>query len=84
MTGKWALAEAMSMLRSRVGVATLRNSLYAIGGYNGHDRLATVEVFDPVRKYWSQVTPMQSTRRLVAVVLTVDEQLKRYLFCYFI
>lgn len=44
LTGKWSPAEAMSMLRSRVGVAVLRNKLYAIGGYNGTERLNTVEV----------------------------------------
>ena len=30
--GRWKDAEAMSMLRSRVGVAVMQNRLYAIGG----------------------------------------------------
>ena len=30
--------------RSRVGVAVMQNRLYAIGGYNGQERLNTVEV----------------------------------------
>ena len=34
MTGQWKLAEAMTMLRSRVGVAVMQNKLFAIGGYN--------------------------------------------------
>ncbi|TRY68576.1 hypothetical protein TCAL_14274 [Tigriopus californicus] len=42
--GRWRNAEAMSMLRSRVGVAVMENRLYAIGGYNGTDRLNTVEL----------------------------------------
>jgi len=33
-TGRWKMAEAMTMLRSRVGVAVMSNKLYAIGGYN--------------------------------------------------
>ena len=41
--GRWKDAEAMSMLRSRVGVAVLKSRLYAIGGYNGSERLNTVE-----------------------------------------
>lgn len=65
VVGRWALAEAMSMLRSRVGVAVMRNRLYAIGGYNGTERLATVEVFDPVKKSWSQVSSMHCKRRFV-------------------
>jgi kelch-like protein 18 len=43
-SGRWRDAEAMSMLRSRVGVAVMQNRLFAIGGYNGQERLNTVEV----------------------------------------
>jgi hypothetical protein len=65
IVGRWQLAEAMSMLRSRVGVAVMRNRLYAFGGYNGCERLSTVEVFDPQKRAWSRVSPMHSKRRLV-------------------
>jgi kelch-like protein 18 len=53
----------MSMLRSRVGVAVMKNRLYAIGGYNGTERLNTVEVFDAISKQWSKVAPMNCKRR---------------------
>lgn len=53
----------MSMLRSRLGVAVLRDKLYAFGGYNGKDRLASVEVYDAVREEWSRVAQMQCKRR---------------------
>lgn len=59
----WTMAPAMSMLRSRLGVAVLRGKLYAFGGYNGKDRLASVEVYDPLKKEWSTVSPMQCKRR---------------------
>lgn len=59
---EWQLAPAMSMLRSRLGVAVLRGKLYAFGGYNGIDRLASVEVYDAVREEWSTVAPMQCKR----------------------
>lgn len=65
IVGRWQLAEAMSMLRSRVGVAVMRNRLYAFGGYNGCERLSTVEVFDPQKRAWSRVSPMHCKRRLV-------------------
>ena len=52
---RWRDAEAMSMLRSRVGVAVMQNRLYAIGGYNGQERLNTVEVFDAQTGRWSKV-----------------------------
>lgn len=62
-TNTWNMAPAMSMLRSRLGVAVLRGKLYAFGGYNGKDRLASVEVYDAVKKEWSTVCPMQCKRR---------------------
>ena len=70
IVGRWQLAEAMTMLRSRVGVAVMRNRLYAFGGYNGSERLSTVEVFDPQKRAWSRVSPMQCKRRLVLFINT--------------
>merc|ERR1719500_1089199 len=66
--GRWRDAEAMSMLRSRVGVAVMQNRLYAIGGYNGQERLNTVEVFDAVTKRWSKVAAMNCKRSAVGAV----------------
>ena len=63
IVGRWQMAESMSMLRSRVGVVVMKKKLYAIGGYDGIDRLATVEVFDPASKCWSKVCPMNCKRR---------------------
>lgn len=59
----WNAAPPMSMLRSRLGVAVLRGKLYAFGGYNGNDRLSSVEVYDPIKKEWSAICPMQCKRR---------------------
>jgi len=72
LTERWELAEAMSILRSRVGVAVLNNKLYAFGGYNGIERLSSVEVFDPATKSWNIVSPMHRKRRSVILIfLTV-------------
>ena len=68
ITGRWKDAEAMSMLRSRVGVAVMKNKLFAIGGYNGSDRLDTVEVFDAETKRWSRVASMNGKRSAVGAV----------------
>lgn len=62
-SGIWKDAEAMSMMRSRVGVAVLNCRLYAIGGYNGVERLNTVEEFDSDKKVWRRVAPMNCKRR---------------------
>lgn len=42
MTKEWKKGEAMSMLRSRVGVAVTGGKLYAFGGFDGSERLSTV------------------------------------------
>jgi len=73
IVGRWRDAEAMSMLRSRVGVAVMRNRLYAIGGYNGTDRLNTVEVFDAETKQWSKVASMNCKRSAVGAVSVGDK-----------
>ena len=61
---KWKMAEAMSMLRSRVGVAVMMNKLFAVGGYNGSERLATAEVFNPVKRIWTKVAEMHYNRSI--------------------
>lgn len=65
IVGKWEVAQAMSTLRSRVGVGVLLGKLYAIGGYNGLERLSTVEVFELHLKQWRQVAPMNTRRRYI-------------------
>ncbi|GIY18656.1 kelch-like protein 18 [Caerostris darwini] len=62
---RWQMGEAMTMLRSRVGVAVMHNKLYAIGGYNGTERLSTVEVFDPELRTWSTAASMNCKRSAV-------------------
>lgn len=77
------MAENMSMIRSRVGVVVMNKKLYAIGGYNGFDRLATVEVFDSVTKCWNKIAPMNCKRRFVLriffVVIKSDENFTLFL-----
>jgi len=69
---RWKDAEAMSMLRSRVGVAVMQSRLYAIGGYNGQERLNTVEVFNADSKKWSRVASMNCKRSAVGAVALGD------------
>ena len=39
--------------------------VYAVGGYNGTDRLCSVEMFDPQLGKWSNVPDMICKRRFV-------------------
>jgi hypothetical protein len=59
----------MSMLRSRVGVGVTNGKLYAFGGFNGTERLATVEVYDPKLQKWTQGKSMTCKRSAVGVRL---------------
>ena len=42
----------------------MKNKLFAIGGYNGSDRLDTVEVFDAETKRWSRVVCTDFPKKL--------------------
>lgn len=72
ITKEWRMGEAMSMLRSRVGVAVSNGKLYAFGGFNGSERLSTVEVYDPKTKVWTQGKAMQCRRSAVGVAALDD------------
>lgn len=36
--------------------------VYALGGYNGRNRMCSVERYDPGRNQWEMVTPMNKQR----------------------
>jgi len=63
VAGRWKDAEPMATLRSRVGVTVADRMLYAIGGYNGAERLSTVEAYDANRGQWRRVANMNCKRR---------------------
>uniref|UniRef100_A0A182G0F0 Kelch-like protein diablo n=1 Tax=Anopheles albimanus TaxID=7167 RepID=A0A182G0F0_ANOAL len=71
-TKEWSMGEAMTMLRSRVGVAVTNGKLYAFGGFNGTERLSTVEIYDPRQHRWSQGTAMHCKRSAVGVAALED------------
>ena len=56
----------MTEVRSNFSAVTFGDQIFAIGGYNGTERLATVEVFDVEQQLWrpytSLVTPRFCTR----------------------
>jgi len=55
-----------------VGVAVLNGKLYAFGGFNGTERLSTVEVYDPRKNKWSQGCAMLCKRSAVGVAALDD------------
>lgn len=66
--GKWTSVT----LRSRVGVSVLQSQLYAIGGFNGHERLKTVEVFNTDTKKWTEIAPLNNKRSALGAAVVGD------------
>jgi kelch-like protein 19 len=52
----------MSTCRIGVGVAVINRFLFAVGGYDGVNRLASVERYHPEQNHWSAVAPMSIAR----------------------
>jgi kelch-like protein 19 len=59
---KWSAVAPMHQARLGVGVAVVNRLLYAIGGYDGHNRLATAECYHPENDAWNLIKPMSITR----------------------
>lgn len=48
--------------RIGVGVAVLNRLLYAVGGFDGTNRLSSAECYYPERNEWRMITPMNTIR----------------------
>lgn len=48
--------------RMGVGVAVLNRLLYAVGGFDGTNRLNSAECYYPERDEWRMITPMNTIR----------------------
>lgn len=45
-----------------MGVAVLNRLLYAVGGFDGTNRLNSAECYYPERNEWRMITPMNTIR----------------------
>ena len=52
----------MHTKRIGVGCAVVNRLLYAVGGYDGNNRLDSVECFHPENDEWTIVAPMNARR----------------------
>ncbi|XP_038149368.1 kelch-like protein 6 [Cyprinodon tularosa] len=55
---KWIQIESLSSGRWRHKMAVHGGKVYALGGFDGVQRLASVESYDPFHNRWTQVTPL--------------------------
>ena len=61
-TNAWKALAPMNTGRSGVAMAAVQGKLYAAGGWDGTNALATAEVFDPQQNHWEAVAPMAQVR----------------------
>lgn len=59
---EWHLVAPMLTRRIGVGVAVLNRLLYAVGGFDGTNRLNSAECYYPERNEWRMITPMNTIR----------------------
>lgn len=55
---KWIQIESLSVARWRHKMAVHQGKVYVIGGFDGNQRLSSVEAYDPFHNRWTQVTPL--------------------------
>eukprot|EP00931_Biecheleriopsis_adriatica_P018594 TRINITY_DN12983_c0_g1_i1.p1 TRINITY_DN12983_c0_g1~~TRINITY_DN12983_c0_g1_i1.p1 ORF type:complete len:643 (-),score=90.79 TRINITY_DN12983_c0_g1_i1:157-2085(-) len=68
-TDSWIDAPPMQTKRCWLGVASTGGFLYALGGRNGEEVLASVERFNLAESKWEQIAPLQTPRWCCAAVL---------------
>lgn len=51
-----------SLFRCYVSVVLLNNTIYAMGGFDGHHRLGSAEKYNFERNQWTLIAPMTTQR----------------------
>lgn len=59
---QWCLVQPMHSKRLGVGVAVINRLLYAIGGFDGNERLPSIECYHPENNAWTILPPMKTGR----------------------
>ena len=65
---QWCLVASMNNCRDAVGMATLGDRIYSVGGYDGLTYLDAVESYDPVTGEWEAVASLAHPRAGACVV----------------
>ncbi|CAI2348663.1 unnamed protein product [Caenorhabditis sp. 36 PRJEB53466] len=69
----WTPIDGMVTLRTRVGVAVNQRHVYAIGGFNGQDRLDLVERFDYDTMKWTTLPSLSRKRSALAAAFVENK-----------
>ncbi|XP_056269504.1 kelch-like protein 10 [Pseudoliparis swirei] len=63
----------MNSPRSGVGIIAYADCVYAVGGFDGINRLCTAEAYNPVNNSWHEVTPMLTSRSNFGIEVLDDQ-----------
>ncbi|XP_061485720.1 kelch-like protein 35 [Rhineura floridana] len=69
----WMRVACLQKGRWRHKMATLLGKIYAVGGYDGFDRLASVECYDAFSNRWAAVAPLPKAVSSAAVIPCLDK-----------
>lgn len=58
----WVRIKSMKQQRIGVGVAVINRLLYAVGGFDGENRLKSVECYNPDRDSWALVADLHECK----------------------
>ncbi|XP_029462454.1 kelch-like protein 4 isoform X2 [Rhinatrema bivittatum] len=68
-TDSWTTVAPLSVPRDAVGVCPLGDKLYAVGGYDGHSYLTTVESYDAQNNEWTEDISLNIGRAGACIVV---------------
>jgi len=65
--GTWVQVASMPTARLYLAVGVINGIVYAVGGWNFRNVLATVEAYNPLTNVWTEETPMPTPRQWLCV-----------------
>lgn len=66
---RWTLVQPMHYKRLGVGIAVVNRLLYAIGGFDGTERLKSIECYHPENNAWTLIPSMIVGRSGAGIVV---------------
>ena len=68
----WNSMTPMLGRRARLGIGIINDKLYSVGGYDGSNDLAIVEIYNIKTKQWSEGNSMGTSRSCLGVAVLHD------------
>lgn len=56
------MSASLNVPRQQLGVGSIGNRIYAVGGSDGFTRLSSVETYNPEANKWTYVKPLNTSR----------------------